>query len=78
MTAGGAADAVNLEGNAFDPQVGPFQIQAYGILGVRVGALHQSLDVSAYVLHATNKDPVVGVCHSFSCDRIVLRPSSGP
>ena len=53
--------------NAY-PQVGPFQNQGLGILDVRLGVLHQGFDVSAYLLNATNKDPLVGFSHSVSGD----------
>ena len=60
----GAANALNPRDNSFDPLVGPFQNHAYGILDVRLGVIHQGLDVSVYVLNATNKDPVLGFSHA--------------
>ncbi len=74
----GAANALNPQDNAFDPAVGPYQNQAYGILDVRAGVLHQGFDVSAYVLNATNKDPLVGFSHSVAGDPIFTAAAIRP
>jgi iron complex outermembrane recepter protein len=37
--------------------------QAYGLLNVRVGVVHEGLDVSAFVKNATNSSPLLDVFH---------------
>ena len=58
-----AAAALDPTVAGYDPHVGPYQNQAYGVLNVRLGVLHEGLDVSAYVLNATNSDPLLGYGH---------------
>jgi outer membrane receptor protein involved in Fe transport len=53
--------------NALDPNVAgynPFtaqQNQAYGLLNLRLGAVHEGMDLSIYVNNATNAHPILGV-----------------
>jgi iron complex outermembrane receptor protein len=58
-----AANALNPNVAGFDAQIGPYQNPAYGILNIRLGAVHEGLDLSAYVNNATNSDPIVGLNH---------------
>ena len=74
----GSATAANPQDNAYDPQVGPFQNEAYGILDVRLGVLHKGFDVALYVLNATNKDPLIGFGHSVSGDPIFTAAAIRP
>jgi iron complex outermembrane recepter protein len=58
-----AANALNPNVAGFDAQIGPLQNPAYGMLNIRLGAVHSGLDLSAYVNNATNADPIVGISH---------------
>lgn len=73
-----APNALNPQDNAFDPQVGPYQNQAYGTLDVRLGVLHEGFDLSAYVLNANHTDPRLGFGHAAGGDPLftaaALRP----
>ena len=73
-----APNALNPQDNAYDPQVGPFQNQAYGTLDVHLGVLHQGLDVSAYVLNATHSDPRVGFGHAAGGDPLFTAAAIRP
>jgi hypothetical protein len=73
-----AATALNPQDNAYDPQVGPYQNQAYGTLDVRLGILHQGLDVSAYVLNATHSDPRLGFGHAAGGDPLFTAAAIRP
>jgi iron complex outermembrane receptor protein len=58
-----AANALNPRVNSFDPQTGPYQNEAYGTLNLRLGVVHAGVDLSAYVLNATNSNPLLGYNH---------------
>jgi outer membrane receptor protein involved in Fe transport len=73
-----APNALNPQDNAFDPQVGPYQNQAYGTLDVRLGVLRKGWDVSAYVLNATNSDPRVGFGHAATGDPLLTAAAIRP
>ena len=62
----------------YDPGVGPYPNQAYGILGFRVGVIRGGLDVSAFVDNVTNSDPRLSYAHYLPGDPLyyadALRP----
>lgn len=58
-----AANALDPSVAGYDPEVGPYQNQAYGILNIRLGVTHSGVDLSAYVNNATNSDPLLGYNH---------------
>jgi iron complex outermembrane recepter protein len=58
-----AANALNPATASYDPQTGPYQNQAYGVLNLRLGIVHAGLDVSVYVANATNSNPLLGYAH---------------
>jgi iron complex outermembrane recepter protein len=58
-----AANSLNPNVANYDPETGPYQNQAYGILNIRLGVVHEGLDVSAYVNNATQSDPRLGYQH---------------
>jgi iron complex outermembrane recepter protein len=66
-----AANALDPRVNSFDPQVGPYQNQAYGTLNLRLGVLRGGLDGSLYVNNATKADPRLGYTHNTSPDPLV-------
>jgi len=59
----GAVNALDPNVVGFDYQIGPHQNPAYGVLNIRLGVLHEGLDLSAYVNNATNSDPVLNYTH---------------
>jgi iron complex outermembrane receptor protein len=56
-----AANALNPNVAGFNFETGPYQNQAYGLLNLRLGAVHEALDLSIYVDNATNAHPILGV-----------------
>jgi iron complex outermembrane receptor protein len=56
-----AANSLNPNVAGYNPYTGPFQNQAYGMLNVRLGAIHEGLDLSIYLNNATNVHPILGV-----------------
>ncbi len=64
----GAADALDPRVANYDPETGPIQNPAYGILNLRVGVTHEGLDLSAYVNNATRADPTLGFTHDATGD----------
>jgi iron complex outermembrane receptor protein len=48
----------------YDPGVGPYPNQAYGVLNLRVGVVHGGVDLSAFVDNATHSDPLLGLTHA--------------
>jgi iron complex outermembrane receptor protein len=73
-----AANALDPRVNSFDPQVGPYQNQAYGTLNVRLGVLHKGLDLSAYVMNATHSDPRLGYSHNTYPDPLTYATAIQP
>lgn len=63
-----AANALDPKTASYDPEVGPHQNPAYGVLNLRLGVVHGGLDVSAYVNDATRSDPVLSYFHEASGD----------
>jgi iron complex outermembrane receptor protein len=49
----------------YDSQTGPYPNQAYGMLNLRLGVLHQGLDLSAFVNNATRANPLIGYNNIF-------------
>jgi iron complex outermembrane recepter protein len=49
---------------AYDPGLGVYPNQAYGVLNLRIGTLHNGLDISAFVNNVTNSDPRLGLTHA--------------
>jgi outer membrane receptor protein involved in Fe transport len=58
-----AANAINPDTASYDPETSPYQNQAYGILNLRLGVVHEGLDTSVYVNNATKSDPLLGYAH---------------
>jgi outer membrane receptor protein involved in Fe transport len=58
-----AANRLNPQDADFDPLTGPRQNPAYGILNVRLGVIHQGLDISAFINNATHENPVLSYWH---------------
>jgi iron complex outermembrane recepter protein len=58
-----AANALDPRVAGYDPETGPYQNPAYGVLNIRLGVRHGGLDVSTYVNNATNSDPALGYFH---------------
>jgi iron complex outermembrane recepter protein len=58
-----AANALNPATAGYDPETSPYQNQAYGVLHLRVGVLHEGLDASVYVKNVTKSDPLLGYAH---------------
>jgi len=58
-----AANELNPEVADYDPLTGPHQNPAYGVLNVRLGILHEGLDLSAFVNNATHEDPALSYWH---------------
>jgi|HubBroStandDraft_1064217.scaffolds.fasta_scaffold04500_4 iron complex outermembrane receptor protein len=56
-----AANALNPNVAGFNVETGPYQNQAYGLLNLRLGAVHEGLDLSIYLNNATNAHPILGV-----------------
>jgi iron complex outermembrane recepter protein len=48
----------------YDPTINPIQNEAYGVLNLRFGVLHEGLDLSVFVNNATRSDPILGLTHS--------------
>jgi iron complex outermembrane receptor protein len=65
-----AANALNPATASFDPEVSQYQNQAYGMLNLRLGIVHEGLDASIYVDNATKSDPRLGYAHDISGDPI--------
>jgi iron complex outermembrane recepter protein len=63
-----AANALNPATASYDRETSPYQNQAYGILNLRVGVVHEGLDASVYVNNATKSDPILGYAHDVSGD----------
>ncbi|HEY2685760.1 MAG TPA: TonB-dependent receptor [Steroidobacteraceae bacterium] len=59
-----AAPKINPNVATYDPTIGPYPNQAYGQLNLRLGVLHEGLDVSLFVDNATNADPLLGLNHA--------------
>ena len=58
-----AANAINPASAGYDPETSLRQNQAYGILNLRLGVMHEGLDASVYVNNATKSDPILGYAH---------------
>jgi iron complex outermembrane receptor protein len=62
----------------YDPGVGPYPNQSYGILNLRIGVVRRGLDISGYVNNATNSDPRLSYAHYLPGDPLyyatALRP----
>jgi iron complex outermembrane receptor protein len=58
-----AANAINPATAGYDPETSPYQNQAYGILNLRVGVVHNGFDASIYANNATKSDPLLGYAH---------------
>jgi hypothetical protein len=58
-----AANAINPATAGYDPETSPHQNQAYSILNLRLGVMHEGLDASVYVNNATKSDPILGYAH---------------
>jgi iron complex outermembrane recepter protein len=58
-----AANAINPDTASYDPETSRYQNQAYGILNLRLGVVHEGLDASIYVNNATRSDPLLGYAH---------------
>jgi iron complex outermembrane recepter protein len=58
-----AANALNPASAGYDPETSPYQNQGYGMLNLRLGLVHEGLDLSVYVNNATNSDPLLGYAH---------------
>ncbi len=58
-----AANAINSATASYDPEVSPYQNQAFGILNLRLGVVHEGLDASVYVTNATKSNPLLGYAH---------------
>ena len=58
-----AANAINPATGGYDPETSPHQNQAYRILNLRLGVVHEGLDVSVYAYNATRSDPILGYAH---------------
>lgn len=56
-----AANALNPDVAGYNPNTGPYQNQAYALLNLRLGAVHNGLDLSIYLANATNAHPILGV-----------------
>jgi outer membrane receptor protein involved in Fe transport len=65
-----AANAINPATASYDPEVSPYQNQAYGMLNLRLGVVHEGLDASIYVNNATQSDPRLGYAHDIIGDPI--------
>jgi iron complex outermembrane receptor protein len=65
-----AANAINPASAGFDPQTSPYQNQAYGVLNLRLGVVHEGLDASVYVNNAAKSDPRLGYAHDVIGDPI--------
>jgi iron complex outermembrane recepter protein len=63
-----AANALNPATAGFDPETSPHQNQAYGMLNLRIGLVHEGLDASVYVNNATKSDPLLGYAHDLIGD----------
>jgi iron complex outermembrane recepter protein len=63
-----AANAINPATGGYDPETSPHQNQAYGILNLRLGVVHDGLDASVYVNNATKSDPLLGYAHDLIGD----------
>ncbi|MDP9066083.1 MAG: TonB-dependent receptor [Pseudomonadota bacterium] len=59
----GASNTQNPNVAGFDPLTGPYQDAAYSFLNVRLGAIHDGIDLSLYVENATRKDPRLSYTH---------------
>jgi iron complex outermembrane receptor protein len=59
-----AVNALNPNVAGFDKLIGPYQNPAYSILNIRLGVVHEGLDLSAYVDNATNSDPIFNYKHN--------------
>jgi iron complex outermembrane receptor protein len=68
----------NPETANYDPDVDPYPNPAYGILNLRLGVVHEGLDISLFVDNATNSDPRLGYSHVVPGDPLyqaqALRP----
>jgi iron complex outermembrane recepter protein len=65
-----AANALNPATASYDPEVSQYQNQAYGMLNLRLGVVHEGLDASVYVNNATKSDPTLGYAHDIIGDPI--------
>jgi len=76
-----AANAINPATAGYDPEVSPYQNQAYGMLNLRLGVVHEGFDVSVYVSDATKSDPLLGYAHDVIGDPMfygtAIRPLTG-
>jgi iron complex outermembrane receptor protein len=73
-----AANALNPNAAGYDPLTGPYQNPAYDILNIRLGILHEGLDLSAYVNNATKSDPVLAYTHDISGDPMIYGSAIRP
>jgi iron complex outermembrane recepter protein len=63
-----AANAINPATAGYDSETSPHQNQAYGILNLRLGVVHEGLDASIYMNNATKSAPLLGYAHDLSGD----------
>jgi iron complex outermembrane receptor protein len=73
-----AANALDPNNAGYDPAVGPYQNQSYGMLNIRLGVIHGGLDLSAYVLNATRSDPILSYGHDTTGDPLYFSTAIRP
>ena len=73
-----AANALNPNSADYDPMTGPYQNPSYSELNIRLGILHQGLDLSAYVNNATRSDPRLGYTHDVFGDPMLYAAAIRP
>jgi len=73
-----AANSLNPNVAGYDPEVGPYQNSAYGVLNIRLGVVHGGLDLSAYVNNATNSDPTLSYTHDVFADPMFFATAIRP
>jgi outer membrane receptor protein involved in Fe transport len=73
-----AANALDPRDADYDTEIGPYQNQAYGMLNIRLGVIHSGLDLSAYVLNATNSDPRLSYYHDANPDSLYYSTAIRP
>jgi iron complex outermembrane receptor protein len=59
---------------SYVPQAGPYPSQAYGVLNVRVGVVHEGLDLSVFVNNATRADPRLDASYFGTYSATAIRP----
>ena len=73
-----AANELNPQVADYDPLTGPHQNPAYGVLNVRLGILHEGLDLSAFVNNATHEDPALSYWHDAYGDPLLYATAIRP